>query len=751
MDIKKLQGKVNKGKQGLNKTRALVPKGAVENKTEESNGRKGESAFVTSYLSRTGNQNKNSDYFAYVELENFACWIVADGDDNESGSDEIAELTVKELVGQFIENPTLSPRKLKKFVKNVQNKLQYMKSKKREKIGMSTSFSMFVTDYTCARTVSVGNTRIYLIRDEIVIEKTADDSIAYIVHSSGDLEYEEIRFHSQRDMLTQSMGDLENVVPKISDKIPLFNGDKVIFMSHGSWENLDIKNIEIELSKAQSVSNWLLSLEKIIKENSDKNLANYTLAGVFINKVSPTGKKKIQFNYIKAILIMLGLFLLVFIIYTGYSLKQQREKSYETAYMYEEYGLKNIESGDYKKSLENFEKSKTEYKNLELIPKDTNILTKTIFSSKIINTNLEKQITLVDKKIDQLAVLDKVLNKMENGMEAYDQNQFDTALDIFEDAKKDMIELKGLNYNNIKEISKNIEKRIVVSKSLIIAYNLQREGNEHLNNNELNEAIKNYLEAKIIYLKFDKIDLLSEVSNKADQITKMRDEKFATAMEYERQAFEVEATDINRAILLLEMANGTYQSIGNGVRSKAVGKKLSKLRELKKLLNIESKEYLSQARVYTEAGRYEEALVNIEKTKEMSVKLKDEKKAASAMGLEGELYFDKKEYDLSYKKYQEAYSAAAGTSDNILKEELGGKIEVLKEVTYGHALEVEGDLLMSDEEYKDANKKYREAIIIYEGLEKNRSISGKQYSTLMDDVRVKEKKSWRESNWIPFF
>lgn len=39
-------------------------------------GRKYQSVFITSFLSERGDKPKNNGYVSYIELDNFACWVV---------------------------------------------------------------------------------------------------------------------------------------------------------------------------------------------------------------------------------------------------------------------------------------------------------------------------------------------------------------------------------------------------------------------------------------------------------------------------------------------------------------------------------------------------------------------------------------------------------------------------------------------------------------------------------------------------
>ena len=547
------------------------------------------------------------------------------------------------------------------------------------------------------------------------------------------------------------MGEPDGISPEISKKIQLYDGDRILLMSHGAWENLDESEIEVELSKTDSVGKWIGSLEDRIKENSSNNVPNYTLAGIFINEVSPSGKKKFKFNYVKYLIILLIILVIGFLLYRGYSLKRTRDITYERAYTYEEEGLKAVAEGDFEQALTSFELSKNEYNALEISPKDANIVYRTIFSPKITNINLGKQILLVDKKIEQIGFLQGILEDLNEGDKLYNNNNFLEAEEKYKEGKAKIPQLKDLKYNKIDDISKKLDESIMASKALAVAYDMKTEADMMVQDNDVEGAIRNYLEAKIIFLKYSKIDLLAEVTEKAERLAKVRNRKYDTALMYEKRAYEMEATDINGAIVYLEMAKGIYSELRDEARRIETTEKILRLDEMRKTLAQESRAYLNEAKAYADSGEYERALSIIKKSQDISVQLKDNQKMADAMQTEADLFFKNEKYQLSYEKYQEAYGIAADTNNAVQQEYLKGKIDTMKNMLETKKLETSGDTLFSNKKYKEARKVYKEVIEKYKPLEGNKYFEKENYDKLMEAVVKKEKKAWKESNWIPFF
>ena len=749
----KLKSGVKRAGNDIKKAKSLIPATEEEEKKGselQETGRKAESKFITSFVSRIGKQPVNCDYFSYIEMTDFAIWVLADGYDEEKGGEEASKIAVEEVISLFMEKPKLSSSFLRKIIIKAHNKVEDLRGRSREKRGMSTSLAVFITDYTSIIYGNVGNARLYLLRDDIVSERTVDHSIAYMLYEANQLDYKEIRFHSQRNKLTQAIGEIDGIKPYISKRIQLYDGDRILLMSHGAWENLDESEIEVELSKTDKVGKWIGALENKVKDNSDDNVPNYTLAGVFINQVSPTGKKKRKINYMKYLIIALVIAGIGFFLYKGYSLKKERDITYERAYQYESEGLKYVENGDFEEALESFEKSKNEYTALEISPKEANIVYRTIFSPKITNINLGRQILLVDKKIEQLGVLQEILADINEADKLYNANDFTIAEEMYKEVKGKLPQLKDLKYKKIDEISKKVDDSITASKGLAVAYEMKLEGDELLELEDIEGAIRNYLEAKLVFLKFNKIDLLAEVTEKAERLAKSRDRKYDRALMYEKKAYELESSDINSAIVYLEMAKGIYADLKDEARRLEIEGRILSLDELRDTLIKENKAYLNEAKAYADGGEYERALSIIKKSQDISVQLKDNQKLTDSIQEEGDLLFSNRKYQLAYEKYSEAYSVSVNTNNKIQQEYLQGRTETLKKYLDINKDEKKADSLFKDEKYKEARKIYEEVLENYKSLEGNKYFEKENYDILIKETEEKYKQAKKKSNWIPF-
>ena len=130
------------------------------------------SEFQTVNMSEEGQKLSNRDYFGYVEMDDFACYVLADSLDGDSSINS-AKLVVESIIRDFTEVPSMGKGRLKRMAHRAHTELL------RQKAGMHLKASavVAVTDYQKIRYVYVGNSRYYLIRNDRILEKTTDQSL----------------------------------------------------------------------------------------------------------------------------------------------------------------------------------------------------------------------------------------------------------------------------------------------------------------------------------------------------------------------------------------------------------------------------------------------------------------------------------------------------------------------------------------------------------------------------------------------
>ena len=122
--------------------------------------RKYNSTFKTAFISEAGSRLENNDYFGFVELDKYACYVIADGITDMRNS-ESARVAIEAVVNAFQNEPGISRSKVKGYLRSANNEL--LKGRSYEKL--KASVTVVVTDYQKCRYGYAGNTRFRLYRD----------------------------------------------------------------------------------------------------------------------------------------------------------------------------------------------------------------------------------------------------------------------------------------------------------------------------------------------------------------------------------------------------------------------------------------------------------------------------------------------------------------------------------------------------------------------------------------------------------
>ena len=137
------------------------------------------SDFQTLHISEEGQKLSNRDYFGYVEMDDFACDVLADSLDDEPAVNS-ARLVVDSIIRDFTEAPTMGKGTLRRYLLRAHTELL----KQRAGMHLKVAVVVAVTDYRTLRYCHVGNGRLYLIRNARILEQTKDQSLTQNLNGS---------------------------------------------------------------------------------------------------------------------------------------------------------------------------------------------------------------------------------------------------------------------------------------------------------------------------------------------------------------------------------------------------------------------------------------------------------------------------------------------------------------------------------------------------------------------------------------
>lgn len=570
--------------------------------------RKYNSSFKTAFISEEGSRLKNNDYFGFVELDKYACYVIADGITDMRDS-QSAKKAIEAVVSAFHNEPGISKRKLKRYLKYANKEL--LKGKSYEKL--KASITVVLTNYEKFRYGCAGNTRLRLYRDGRMILASSDMSLGQDMVEADRLAADKLAQHEERNNLYSYLGK-EHFKPFISKKKKLADGDIITLYTRGIWENID----EGELSDvfAETGNEPLEECDKVedlLLSRQPENLDNYTFAAIYIDKVfvDPNRRKRIKKIIIITLVILILALVIGMVVYLWRrSRRQKREDMAQCFANTETY----IEDNNYIRAKEECDKA------LEL-------------AGKLRDKEAQNRYN------NYLVCLEAVIQ----ADDSYDEGKYEEAGEAYLTAKvrtryadyiaADYIENKLLQIEQYEQVFNNIS----LGDSLLAYGSYEMAEQRYLDAKKDASAIY-FTEGKQQAL--DALEKLyaqwSAAKEEAEERSAEQAADETAAAELVRQGDETYSSgDYDGAMVFYLIALEKYTKMEDTAQISFLNRKIIALNEKQQEVETrasEAKEFEELARMYEEEGDYEQAKLQYQYAKEIYEELDKSNKADEIQG-----------------------------------------------------------------------------------------------------------------------
>ena len=539
--------------------------------------------------------------------------MLADGIEDLADS-ESAKEAVESIIAKFQEKPSISKGKIHGYLKHANEVL--LKAEKYMKL--KASIVVAITDYENVRFGYAGNVRAKLYRNNKMFYKTIDTSLSSEMVSKEMISEDALSRHEQRSNLYTFLGQ-KGFSPVISGKIKLVDTDILILYTKGVWENVsegEIDNIFAESGK--DPKDALLKVEAVLLDKNLGYIDNYTIAGIYIDKVfieSDTKKKKrrklILIVSIASVVVILGAIIALYF-YKKYTreLKEDMNTHYEKM-------LKFIEMENYTKADTECEESIKKAESLRnkemkellyhyeqviegIIEADEKYDAKSYKEAKPLYELILSEIPYADnaglsyvrKRLDFISGYESVNLSLDNGDILFDSEIYDKARERYVDAKTEARDI-GYEEGKLKAEAKLLAVDQAIAKkdegkqaeadkqsqNLKSANDMLSAGDEALSKGDFLSARANYNTAKDILEKSGESAGLSELEQKistADKKISEGDEEKNKAGGYAVTADEAFLRgDFESARENYEYARRLYVKLKDEINTIEMDKKLS--------------------------------------------------------------------------------------------------------------------------------------------------------------------------------
>ncbi|WP_455046131.1 protein phosphatase 2C domain-containing protein [Leptotrichia trevisanii] len=591
--------------------------------------RKDEAKFVTNFFSEAGTRSQNNDYFGYVQLDNYAIWVISDGYDAEEGAAIAAKLAVESAIEYFMLRPRFNTAVIKEMIDYANLKIKERQEETERYSLMHTSLLIVISNYNAILYGNVGNTRLYHMRGGYIISQSRDDSIAQLLVDEGALDTRDIKFHRQRNDLLQAIGDFGKIKPNIiRTPITLQENDILCLTTIGFWENIDEREMEVELSRQPDQKSWMDSLEKSVIATLRDEVENYTMAAVKIEKVaSPEPIEKDQKRFwIKIGLISLGI-LLIILVLTFWNINK-RNSIMKRATNYEQQADDELVKKNFNNSVDDLKLVIGEYERLK--PKSRGIIGFFV-NANARRTKVQNMINNVKNRIVQTEKLAMAFQNINQGNELFNNGRYDDATQKYQSAKfilsENSYKRDELNTN---EVLTTLDSRIQSASKLKEAQAIETAGNQAFSAGNFNLAKENYKTASEMYLTNGRADYVTSIERKIAEINEKEKTAYNGAMLTENRGDLLSTSDTNKSREAYYQARQMYQTLGDTVKTQEIDNKIQELNS-KQMSSIQTANNLVQEGLnHITANKPAEAITLLSKAKTIYQELGDSNNVANA-------------------------------------------------------------------------------------------------------------------------
>lgn len=621
--------------------------------------RKENASFETKFISEAGSYLNNADYFAFVELKDYACYVIADGIDTDDMK-KSAQQAVTAVIAKFSDMPGMSKAKLKSYMAEAHRTLL----EESAEIRLEASILVLVTDYKKARWAHAGNCRLALLHNGAIIEATKDTSLTQRLADSEEIPLDMVSSHEERNNLYAYLGQPGKFSPVISAKHTLEDGDIILLETRGAWENIgdaELLDATDGVSKAEEVCT---GLEDVILSQRLDIIENYTIVSIFVNKIYQNPK---QGKYKKLITLLVSLAIaltiaLTTILVTRYIMNR---KNLEKINAIKEAGVEKLQEEKYeaaKDKLEEYEsisvrvkKGTANYDRVQSVKLYCS-LAEDLYDASVNVTSQGykgaiKDVERATQTLDQLKELGEDTTDLYNTLTAFEryatfmqqgdafivENSYGEAVTAYSNASDAVDDFDDTSYKkkaeDALESAQTNDKSAQVNENMNSGMNAEQEGDKLAADGDYTNAKSKYETAKDFYKlaadagdskASDKLDSVNIKISDADSSKKESSDgdKLELAIAAETEAREADRNgNHDTAKSKYNEAKQIYQELGNADKVADIEDKIDGMTESKTEGMAVEKMY--RAMEYLSKGSFSKARKYLKQAKSIYEQLND--------------------------------------------------------------------------------------------------------------------------------
>ena len=201
-------------------------------------------AYGMSDIGKERPVNQDFIFYSVAPVGNLPnLFVVADGMGGHKAGDVASRYAVNTFVEYIKNSEDTNPITLiDEGIRLANNMVVGEAATSTDYAGMGTTFVVAVIYEGCAYIANVGDSRLYLINDEIK-QITRDHSLVEEMVSLGELDRKNARTHEKKNVITRAIGAEKSVIPDFFE-IEYEPGDKFLLCTDGLCNMIDDQRIK---------------------------------------------------------------------------------------------------------------------------------------------------------------------------------------------------------------------------------------------------------------------------------------------------------------------------------------------------------------------------------------------------------------------------------------------------------------------------------------------------------------------------
>jgi len=241
-----------------------------------------------SQINRLGNRETNEDRSVVVERDNTVLVVVADGMGGHRGGDIAAQLFVDTLEKIFrrVPLPLTKPKTfLKKAIAAAHQTICQERKTHSPTIDPRTTCVVCVLHGNSANWAHVGDSRLYLLRDQKILARTIDHSYVEDLFRQGLISEADMLTHPKRSYLTQCVGGIEQKPDVSYGALELLQErDTLVLCSDGFWTAIDESSLRA-ITDEEDLDKSIQQLASMAESNSYPQSDNISAVAVRVTSL----------------------------------------------------------------------------------------------------------------------------------------------------------------------------------------------------------------------------------------------------------------------------------------------------------------------------------------------------------------------------------------------------------------------------------------------------------------------------------